>query len=313
MTMKDYIKYLCTLCCLCVLFGACQDGDWDPVTDYKLWNENIEPGDIIPISQLKGLYSEAISNSSYAKIEEDLQIHGVVVVNDEGGNISQQIIVKDDIYNEEDGYIIIGITENSLYNYVKPGQQFRMNLKGLYIGGYGKNAQIGYPSMSSTSGAQRIGRMTVQQWRSHVNFLGDPVPELLPEPIEFSTRMDKDTYSDHLVYVDGTFEDADGEAILAPDDIADAGNSVNRSFKTIQGEKVDIRTSTYSDFARMVMPKGQVRVYGVAIRYNDSSWQIQMRTAGDLVTLNQGNNNQDPTQGDNDQQPFEGDPTGTNQ
>ena len=304
---KTNIFTILTLGIMMLGFSACQDGDWDPVTGYKLWNESIEPGDQIPISQLKGAYFDAISNSSYAKITEDWQIHGVVVVNDEGGNISQQLIVYDDIYNDDGGYIIIGINENSLYNYVKTGQQFRMNLKGLYIGGYGKNAQIGYPSMSSTSGAQRIGRMTIQDWRSHVNFLGDPVPSLVPEPIPFYKQMDRDTFSDHLVYVEGNFVDADGTAILAPDDMADAGNAVNRSFKTQQGETVDIRTSTYSDFARMVMPKGLVRVYGVAIRYNND-WQIQMRTAKDLVDLSQINpDDQDPTQGDGNQDPTQRD------
>ena len=304
---KTNIFTILTLGIMMLGFSACQDGDWDPVTGYKLWNESIEPGDQIPISQLKGAYFDAISNSSYAKITEDWQIHGVVVVNDEGGNISQQLIVCDDVYNDDGGYIIIGINENSLYNYVKTGQQFRMNLKGLYIGGYGKNAQIGYPSMSSTSGAQRIGRMTIQDWRSHVNFLGDPVPSLVPEPIPFYKQMDRDTFSDHLVYVEGNFVDADGTAILAPDEMADAGNAVNRSFKTQQGETVDIRTSTYSDFARMVMPKGLVRVYGVAIRYNND-WQIQMRTAKDLVDLSQINpDDQDPTQGDGNQDPTQGD------
>lgn len=311
---KTNIFTILTLGIMMLGFSACQDGDWDPVTDYKLWNDTIDFHNVIPIAHLKANYSDAISNSSYAKIEDDLQIQGYVVCNDEGGNISQQIIVKDDRYGEDTGYIIIGINENSLYNYVKPGQQFIMNLKGLYIGGYGKSAQIGYPSMSSTSGAQRIGRMTIQDWRSHVKLIDEPRPDLVPEPIPFSSSMDKDTYSAHLVYVDGTFQDADGTAILAPDELADAGNAVNRTFIDQQGKKVDIRTSTYSDFARMVMPKGLVRVYGVAIRYNND-WQIQMRTAGDLVDLSQVNpDEQGPTQGGDNQGQTQGDdnqdPTG---
>ena len=203
-----------------------------------------------------------------------------MTVNDDGGNISQQIIVKDDT-----GYIIIGITENALYSYVKPGQQILMNLKGLYIGGYGMNAQIGYPSMSATSGARRIGRMTREDWYLHVKFLGEPDPSLVPAPIAFSSKMNMDTYSDYLVYADGTFDDADGEAILAPTKEADAGNSVNRTLRLTSGGTVDVRTSTYSDFASMIIPKGKVRVYGVAIRYNNSSWQLQMRTADDIVSL----------------------------
>lgn len=278
--MRNYIKYLCGLCLLCGFCTGCQDGDWDPVTDYTLWNDTIQERNVVSIQSLKQKYKTAISNSSYAKIEEDVQIKALVTVNDEGGNISQQIIVKDD-----SGYIIVGVTENSMYSYVKPGQTILMNLKGLFIGGYGMNAQIGYPSKSATSGAERIGRMTRYDWYDHVKFLGAPDKTLVPEAIEFKTSLNKDTYSDYLVYVEGKFVDADGEAILAPENMADAGNSVNRSFAISSGGTVDIRTSTYADFYRMVMPTGRVRVYGVAIRYQDSSWQIQMRTGDDLVVL----------------------------
>ena len=31
-------------------FNACQDGDWDPVTDYKLWNDTIDFNNVIPIA-----------------------------------------------------------------------------------------------------------------------------------------------------------------------------------------------------------------------------------------------------------------------
>ena len=279
--MEKYIKYLSGLCLLCVLCVSCQDGDWEAPTGYTLWNDTITERNVVDLATLKAKYKDAISNSSYALIEEDVQLKGVVTVNDEGGNISQELVVKDNT-----GYIILGITETSMYSYVKPGQQFLLNLKGLYIGGYGMNGQIGYPSMSSTSGAKRIGRMPREEWYKHVKFLGDPDPSLVPEPIEFFSYLDKDTYSDYIVYAEGLFTDADGESLLAPDKEVDAGNAVNRSLLLSNGGGlVDIRTSAYSDFCKMRIPRGRVRVYGVAIRYNNSSWQIQMRTAKDLVSL----------------------------
>ena len=278
--MEKYIKYLSGLCLFCVLCVSCQDGDWEAPTGYTLWNDTITERNVVDLATLKAKYKDAISNSSYALIEEDVQLKGVVTVNDEGGNISQQLVVKDNT-----GYIILGITETSMYSYVKPGQQFLLNLKGLYIGGYGMNGQIGYPSMSSTSGAKRIGRMPREEWYKHVKFLGTPDKSLVPAPIEFSPTMNKDQYSDYLVYVEGTFDDADGEAILAPAMEADAGNAVNRVFRMANGSTVDVRTSTYSDFGSMIIPQGKVRVTGVAIRYNDSAWQLQMRTEKDIEEI----------------------------
>lgn len=281
MIMKSGNIFSIALCMLCAFAAtSCQDGDWDDEvnTGHTIWNDTITERNVRTIAELKSEYKQAISNSGYALVDKDYQMKAWITVNDEGGNISQQLIVQD-----ATGYIIIGVTENSMYSYAKPGQVILLNLKGLYIGGYGMNAQVGYPSMSSTSQAKRIGRMSRQMWYSHVRFLSET--HELDDPAPFSTSMNMDTESDKLVYVEGTFMDADGKAVLAETSLADAGNSVNRNFRTDDGRTVTIRTSCYSDFAAMVMPTGRVRVVGAAIRYNTSSWQIQMRTADDIIPL----------------------------
>ena len=269
---------------LCVLttFGAvsCQDGDWDDEvnTSRTIWNDTITERNVKTIDYIKTKFKTAISNSSYALVEEDIQLKAWITVNDLGGNISQQLVVQD-----ETGYIIIGITEDSMHSYAKPGQVILLNLKGLYIGGYGMNGQIGYPGMSSTSQAKRIGRMDRYTWYNHVKFLPETHP--LDDAAKFDKSMDMDKESNKLVYVEGSFSEADGKSTLADPKLADAGNSVNRTLNIDGGGTVTIRTSCYSDFGSLVMPVGKVKVVGIAVRYNTSSWQIQMRTADDLVAL----------------------------
>lgn len=279
--MKSRNIFSLALCALCALTSvSCQDGDWDnEINSSKtIWNDTITERNVKTIAELKQEYRSAISSSGYALVDKDYQMKAWITVNDEGGNISQQLIVQD-----ATGYIIIGVTETSMYSYAKPGQVILVNLKGLYIGGYGMNAQIGYPSMSSTTQAKRIGRMTRQMWYDHVRFL--PETHELDAPVPFTSSMDMDSESDKLVYVEGVFTEADGTAVLAETSLADAGNSVNRNFRTDDNRNVTVRTSCYSDFASMVMPTGRVRVVGAAIRYNTSSWQIQMRTEADIIPL----------------------------
>lgn len=279
--MKIKNIFIISLCLLAAFSSSsCQDGDWDKEIplDYTLWNDTITEHNVKTIAELKAEYKSAISNSSFSLVDKDYQIKAWITINDEGGNLSQQLIIQD-----ATGYFIIGITEDSMYSYARPGQVILLNLKGLYIGGYGMNGQIGRPSMSSTTQAQRIGRMTRYDWYNHVKFLNEK--HELDAAVKFNPNMNMDTESNKLVYVEGYFNDADGTASLADPTLADGGNAVNRNFRTVDGQTVTIRTSCYSDFGAMPMPRGKVRVTGAAIRYNTSSWQIQMRTEADIEII----------------------------
>ena len=266
--------------------NSCMDGDWDvPSADHLIiGQDSITERNVISIQDLKAKYSSAIDNSSFKEVTEDLQLKGIITCNDEGGNLSQQLVVTDGTSN-----IIIGITEDAMHSYAKVGQEILLNLKGLYVGGYGKNGQIGSPSMSSTHQSQRIGRMTRQMWYDHVKLVGTPDASKVPAPIPFksswTSESDYKTYANTLVYVEGTLSGANGTLKLAEPSQADAGNSVNVTLNITGGGSVTIRTSCYSDFASMVMPTGKVRVYGLLTPYNNNQWQIMMRTADDLVQL----------------------------
>ena len=76
-------------------------------------------------------------------------------------------------------------------------------------------------------------------------------------------------------------KDADGVAVFAPSDgsVSLTANCANRPIKNFSN--VLVRTSTYADFAKTVIPTGRVDITGVASRYNDA-WQIMMRTADDI-------------------------------
>ena len=85
--------------------ASCQDGDWDnEINDtYKIGNESIVEHNVVKIKDLKATYKQAIlgqgmkySNNAVQLIEDDIQVKGVVVTNDRGGNLSQCIIITDD-------------------------------------------------------------------------------------------------------------------------------------------------------------------------------------------------------------------------
>ena len=257
--------------------AACMDKDWEaPQFDEPLYGNNSimkEEGDkVITIGELKEKYSSLINASTdgVKEITDDWQLQVVVNGNDEGGNLYKQISVQDPT-----GAIIVGINGSNLYPYMPVGQQLLINLKGLHIGGYRKQAQIGALYNGS------IGRMDTDVWEQHVRLLKKGEIEAKVDTVDFDENADKYILSGRIVKLSGVTISGEGTQVLAPDDgsVALSSNCANR---LINGKSsLVLRTSSYSKFANRAIPKGKADVYGVCTRYNNT-WQILMRTESDL-------------------------------
>ena len=260
--------------------AACMDKDWEaPQFDEPLYGNNSimkEEGDkVITIGELKEKYSSLINASSdgVKEITDDWQLQVVVNGNDEGGNLYKQISVQDPT-----GAIIVGINGSNLYPYMPVGQQLLINLKGLHIGGYRKQAQIGALYKGS------IGRMDTDVWEQHVRLLKKGEIEAKVDTVDFDENADKYILSGRIVKLSGVTISGEGTQVLAPEDgsVALSSNCANR---LINGKSsLVLRTSSYSKFANRAIPKGKADVYGVCTRYNNT-WQILMRTESDLQEI----------------------------
>lgn len=261
--------------------AACMDKDWEaPQFDEPLYGNNSimkEEGDkVITIGELKEKYSSLINDSTdgVKEITDDWQLQVVVNGNDEGGNLYKQISVQDPT-----GAIIVGINGSNLYPYMPVGQQLLINLKGLHIGGYRKQAQIGALYKGSS-----IGRMDTDVWEQHVRLLKKGEIEAKVDTVDFDENADKFILSGRIVKLSGVTISGEGTQVLAPEDgsVTLSSNCANR---LINGKSsLVLRTSSYSKFANRAIPKGKADVYGVCTRYNNT-WQILMRTESDLQEI----------------------------
>ena len=260
--------------------AACMDKDWEaPQFDEPLYGNNSimkEEGDkVITIGELKEKYSSLINASTdgVKEITDDWQLQVVVNGNDEGGNLYKQISVQDPT-----GAIIVGINGSNLYPYMPVGQQLLINLKGLHIGGYRKQAQIGALYNGS------IGRMDTDVWEQHVRWLKKGEIEAKVDTVDFDENADEFILSGRIVKLSGVTISGEGTQVLAPEDgsVTLSSNCANR---LINGKSsLVLRTSSYSKFANRAIPKGKADVYGVCTRYNNT-WQILMRTESDLQEI----------------------------
>ena len=264
--------------------SACQNSGWedDIYTGYTIWNKSLQEHNVISVQELKNDFSSAISGNSFAEIKNDSMLRGTVICTDDGGNLTQQIVLQDGT-SQNPGFIIIGVNQDALYNYIQPGQQVIFSLKGLYIGGYGKNGQLGYPSKNA-KGVERIGRMSQQEFWNRIKFLGAPDASRI-DTLDFANvkSLSKDQWAGCIVRVKGTITPKSTErwVLAAPED-ADTGNGVTNTINVQGGGTLDLRTSTYADFASYPIEKDHVyTIYGVLSRYNDG-WQLGMRSMSDI-------------------------------
>ena len=279
------IKYF-AIATFCLLAAACEKTEWDVITPApsELYgNNSITNDNIVTIAQLKQMYPNVFASSDEnALVDRDVKIKARVTGNDLRGNIYKQFMVQD-----ETGAIIIAVNESGISGYMAEGQEIIIDLKGLYIGGYRKQPEIGAPYNGSS-----IGRMQKDVFQKHFKFTGSAIQPV--QPIDFDINMNKDEHCAKLVTLRNvTFADADGTATYAPGDNSApiVGGCVNRTLKGISSSKLVIRTSTYAKFAANKLPYDDVNkkpravnITGIATRYNDT-WQILIRKESDVVVV----------------------------
>lgn len=272
------IKYLSILALSLLATSCMNDFDEPQFSEPPFGNNEIGEANMT-IEELKTKYSSTISGNSVKQITEDIIIEGVVVANDESGNVYKQFII-----NDETGAMVIGVNDVGLYAMVPKGQRVRIACKDLYIGGYGKMAQIG----GLYNG--KVGRMNKNIYPQHVRLIGipDPTqPEMQPETIDdsFFTNENKNNLAKFVRLEGVEIIEADGTALWAPEELKNSSNVVERNIK-IGSTKIVLRMSTYADFANEAIPTGELNINGVMTRYNDY-WQFVISHTTDIEKVSE--------------------------
>ena len=297
MKKTKYIKFLVAAMLLGGLATSCMDDDWnDPTGEVAPYGNNDiveDDAKMISIKELKAKTVDLIPSSQAndtVRITEDWQLKVRVTGNDIQGNIYNQIAVQD----ESGEGLLICIQKGGLFGFLPVGQEILVNLKGLYIGIYGNNVQIGVP-YTNTSGRTFPSRMNINVWNEHFKILGAAdASKVVPEKFDVSKLKDVEYVKSHrgklMTLENVEMDGADGKLAWAPEADKDPGNGVSRTVKI--GGKAQklmvVRSSTYADFAAKAMPTGKVNLTGIFTVYatNPSkkgyTWQILLRSDSDI-------------------------------
>ena len=247
------------------LMASCMGSDYaapglDP--DNAPWGNNeITETNVVSIADLKARYASTIASNGYVKIEEDMQIKGVVTGNDYAGNIYQQIPVQD-----ETGALVVGVSASALHGFLPEGQEILIDLKGLYIGGYGEQCQIGSVYTSPNTGKTGIGRMDRYTWQKHFRLIGEA-------DVAKADALAEDFDPSKLT--DASYMEANAGKLMTIRRVS----FLNAEYSS---KNIVVRTSTYADFAQEIIPGGTKDIKGIFTRYYDT-WQILLRSTDDIT------------------------------
>lgn len=283
---------------------SCMDDDWKaPSGDTPAYGNNtLQEKNVISIEDLKtnyGITKDMINDT--VRIDDGIQIKGVVTGNDAEGNIYNEIALQD-----ETGGILVCIAQGGLCGQIQVGQEILIDLGGLYIGAYRSQPQIGVPYTStSASGAKSTypSRIARAEWQTRFKLIGKPdAKKLVAKEFDYESLKGNETelykYAGCLVKVTGVgFAKADGKTTYAPkSEGASTGYGVMRAFKNMTTGKdyttneFGVRTSCYSDFAAEKLPEGKLTVTGILTCYKsqkkyNATAQILMRQQSDVQQM----------------------------
>lgn len=273
---------------------SCMDDDWKaPSGDTPAFGNNtLQEKNVISIADLKSKYgvTKDMINDT-VRIDEDVQIKGVVTGTDIEGNIYNEISLQD-----ETGGILVCVAQGGMSGQMQIGQEILIDLQGLYIGAYRTQPQIGIPYTStSTSGAQSTypSRISRAEWQTRFKLIGKPdASKVQPVEFDYSRLKSNETelykYAGCLVVVKNIEFDFAGKKTYAPkSEGASTGYGVMRSFKGYTTNEFGIRTSCYADFAAETLPEGKLNVTGILTCYKsqakyNATAQILLRQQSDV-------------------------------
>lgn len=305
--MMKSVKYIQMIMMALVMglgLTSCMDDDWKaPSGDTPAYGNNtLQEKNVISIDELKtkyGITKDMINDT--VRIDDGIQIKGVVTGNDAEGNIYNEIALQD-----ETGGILVCIAQGGLCGQIQVGQEILIDLGGLYIGAYRSQPQIGVPYTStSASGAKSTypSRIARAEWQTRFKLIGKPdATKLVAKEFDYESLKGNETelykYAGCLVKAtDVGFAKADGKTTYAPkSEGASTGYGVMRAFKNMTTGKdyttneFGVRTSCYSDFAAEKLPEGKLTVTGILTCYKsqkkyNATAQILMRQQSDVQQM----------------------------
>jgi hypothetical protein len=208
-----------------------------------------------------------------AVIVSDNIISGTVVMNDKSGNYFNKIVIQD-----ATGGIEICLNKSHLYNDYPVGRKVYIKCKGLFLGNYNQNLQLGAaPDIDGS--ITDIPELLIEDYVVKANYPNVIVTDTV-SLLTLSSLYTGRQYLNKLVTIrQAEFEmDHIGIPYAQPSDIS---SSTTLSLKDCTGARLTLRTSAYAKFRSILTPAGNGTITGI-YTVNNNTPQLYIRDTTDV-------------------------------
>lgn len=206
-------------------------------------------------------------------IASDDVISGTVVMNDKSGNYFNKIVIQD-----ATGGIEICLNKSHLYNDYPVGRKVYVKCKGLFLGNYNQNLQLGAtPGIDGS--VTDIPEMLIEDYLVKANYPNAIITDTV-SLLTLSSFYTGRQYLNKLVTIRQAefVMDHIGIPYSQPSDIS---SSTTLLLKDCTGANLGIRTSTYARFQSTLTPAGNGTITGIYTRNNNTP-QLYIRDTTDV-------------------------------
>lgn len=209
---------------------------------------------------------KAMCTSDSVKITQDIYVDGIVVANDQGGNIYQKINIQD-----ETGAIEFRVFASMLYSDFPIGTKVVVNCKGLYVGKYGGVIQLGGMYFSTSSNKWFFGGLASDKFYNNTFIVGNE-PAYTPEVVSILNL--NDGLIGKVIKIENVqFSDLE----MGKSYSETSSSATNRMLVSLSGHKTIVRNSRYADFATVFLPSTSGSITAVLGKFN-SDYQLYIQT-----------------------------------
>lgn len=260
------MKYLSSavFALLILVFAGCVDLEFDaPPAE----GEDVQLTPNATIAELRALHTIG----QFEEVTQDWIIEAVVIADDRSGNFYRTIVVQD-----ETGGIDLRINATELYNDYPVGRKIYLKPKGLWLGDYNGQYQLGGGTTIDANGNEVLAFIEPVLLDDYI-VKGPRNQPVTPRKRKITELTSADLST--LIQLDSVQFTADD----AGQPYADAINrlSVNRLVEDCDGNAIILRTSGYADFAAEPTPQGNGSLTAVFSIYRDDL-QLYIRDLDDV-------------------------------
>lgn len=264
MTVKfSRVLMIATLMVSLITFSSCKKNKFDePSHTYP----DLAPGNIT-IASLKALFT----GGSPITITDDLNITGIVIADDKSGNLYKEIVIDDGTAGLQ-----VLIESSQLYTDYPIGRKINIKCKGLVLGTYAGNIQLG-GFIDGTS----VGNIPQDMLKTIITkgTVNNDISSLIQHT---SITGLTNAMNSRLVQIDNVeFEEASVDQPYADvNKVIPASGDRYLHDCTPAHNLIDVRTSNYAKFAFAHTPSGNGSVLAIYTVYN-STKQLVVRDTTD--------------------------------